>query len=72
MARFHPVVADPRRPYKSYVAAAVAVATVLLGAGLDMPAWAVAVASAIATGGAVYLKRNPLMARPLTARPSRN
>lgn len=64
MARFHPVVADPRRPYKSVVGALVAVATVLLGAGLDLPTWAVAVATAIATGGAVYLKRNPLQARP--------
>lgn len=64
VARVYPVEADPRKPYKSYVAAAVAVATVLLGAGLDLPTWATAALGAIATGGAVYLKRNPLRARP--------
>lgn len=54
------VEADPKKPYKSYVAILVAMLTTLAGYSQVLPAWATLVIAVVLSGLGVYLVPNPL------------
>jgi hypothetical protein len=54
------VVDDPKKPYKAYVASAVAMITLVLAEYSNfLPKWLTVVLGVLLVGGTTYLKKNP-------------